>query len=114
MSSNGRRVKNRPGAVLFHDDFQLIRNELTVEEMGQLFDAVMTYSAMISDRKKVDDEAVERSEPIIDADDVKLQLYFRFLAGKVKTAELDYRETGRINAENRQKGIEKQKGRGKP
>lgn len=104
-----KRRKNRPGACFWHDDYLLIRDELSIEQKGFLLDAVMAYSMQICDRKRIDDDTVEDVEPVIDTDDAKLQLYFRFLASKVQRDELEYRENSRQNAQNRQAGIAAQK-----
>ena len=103
------RRKNKQGLVLYHDDYLMIQNELTTEQKGRLLDELMTYSLLISDRKKISDDEVEDVLPVIETDDAKLSLYFRWLAQKANRDEQEYRYRGYQNALNRQKGL-KQKG----
>lgn len=96
--------------MLYHDDYLLIRDELSIEQKGRLLDEIMSYSLQIRDRKMYTDDDVECIEPAIETDDTKLKIYFKVLAQKVNRDEQEYRYRSKLNSENRRKAIEKAKG----
>ena len=107
MESNERRV-SRPGMMLYFADYLAVRDELTEEQKGTLFDNLVLFAMSISGRE-VPVEQIPDIEPEFTTDDLTVRLCFNLLSEKVRHDAISYRRKCEKNSENRKAGIAAQK-----
>jgi uncharacterized protein YdaU (DUF1376 family) len=104
---NERRV-SRPGMMLYFADYLAVRDELTQEQKGTLFDNLVLFAMAISG-KDVPVEQIPDIEPAFTTDDITVRLCFNLLQEKIRHDAIAYRNKCEKNRENRQAGIAAQK-----
>ena len=105
MDSTERRV-SRPGLMIYHNDYLSIRDLLTDEQRGKLFDSLILFSLSIAD-KSIPVEQVSEIMPELETDDLTIKLCFNLLSEKVKRDSVAFRKRCEQNSRNRKAGIEK-------
>ena len=87
-------MPNQPGIVLFFADYQSIKDILTIDQKGQLFDALMRFG--------------ETEESYL-GDDQLIRLAFNVFSAAIIRTNTKYENRCRVNAENIRKRWEQKK-----
>ena len=107
---NAERRVSRPGMMLYFADYLAVRDELTQEQKGTLFDNLVSFAMAISG-KDIPVEQIPEVEPAFNTDDLTVRLCFNLLSEKVRHDAISYRRKCEQNSHNRQAGVAAQKAR---
>ena len=98
--------------MLYHADYLAVRDELTAEQKGILFDNLVMFSLAISDRN-IPVEEIPDILPDFNTDDLTVKLCFNLLSEKVRHDTISYRKKCEQNSYNRTVGVERQQAKKK-